>query len=75
MKSRFDDEIMLVSGFMGAAGTDATTSVGMSIGAATRIESGYSPMATRSINCGEGMADIRATRLAKTNVLYIMTVV
>lgn len=60
---------------MGAAGIDATMSVAMSIGAATRIESGYSPMATRSINCGEGRAEIRAVRVAKMNVVYIMTVV
>ena len=60
---------------MRPAGIDVTTSVAMSIGAVTRTESGYSSMATRSINCGEGRADTRAVRVAKTNELYIMTVV
>ena len=60
---------------MGAAGTDATTSVTMSIGAVTRTESGYSPMATRSINCGEGSEDVRAARAARTKGVYIMIVV
>ena len=72
--SRFEDEMMLVRGFTGAAGTDATTSVTMSIGAVTRTESGYAPMATRSINCGEGRADVRAARAAKMKGVYIMTV-
>ncbi len=42
--------MMLVSGFMGDAGTDATTSVVISMGAVTRTGSGYFPTATRSIN-------------------------
>ena len=60
---------------MGAAGTGTTTSVTISIGAVTRTESGYSPMATRSINCGEGSADVRAARVARTKIVYIVTVV
>ena len=67
--------MMLVSGYIGTAGIDATTSVAMSIGAVTRTESGYSSMATRSISCGEGSADTRAVRAAKMNEVYIMTVV
>ena len=59
---------------MGAAGTAATMSVIMSIGAVTRTESGYSPMATRSINCGDGSADARTTRAARMKGVYIMTV-
>ena len=66
---------MLVSGFIGAAGTDATTSVTISIGAVTRTELGYSSMATRSISCGEGRADVRAARAEKRKAVYIMTVV
>ncbi len=66
--------MMLVSGFMGDAGTGATTSVVISMGAVTRTESGYFPMATRSINCGEGSADVRAERVTKMNDLYMMTV-
>ena len=75
MRSRFDDEIMLVSGFIGAAGTDATTSLAMSIGAVTRTESGYASIATRSINCGEGWAITRAVRVARINEVHIMTMV
>lgn len=60
---------------MGAAGTVAATSVTMSIGAVTWTESGYFPMATRSINCGEGSADVRAARMARQKGAYIMIVV
>ena len=60
---------------MGDAGTGDTTSVTMSTGAFTRTESGYCPIATRSINCGEGSADVRAARAAKTKVVYIMIVI
>lgn len=60
---------------MGAAGSDATTSLTISMGAVTRTASGYSSMATRSINCGEGSADVRAARAARMKGLYIMTVV
>ena len=65
----------LVSGLMGDAGTGDTMSVTMSTGAFTRTESGYCPIATRSINCGEGSADARAARAATTKGVYIMTVI
>lgn len=60
---------------MGAAATEGTTSSTTSIGAVTRTELGYSSMATRSINCGEGSADVRAARAARMKELYIMTVI
>lgn len=60
---------------MGAAATDATTSSTTSIGGVTRTELGYSSMATRSINCGEGSADVRAARAARMKRVCIMRVV
>ena len=74
LKSRFEDEMMLVRGFMGAAGTDTATSSRISIGAVTRTESGYCPIATRSINCGEGSADDRAVIAMRIEGMYIMKV-
>ena len=64
---------MLVSGLMGAAGTDPTTSVTTSTGGVTRTASGYCLMAARSIFCGDGRADVRATRVARMNEVCIMT--
>ena len=60
---------------MGDAGTGDTTSVIISTGAFTRTESGYCPIATRSISCGEGSADVRAARAATTKRVYIMSVI
>lgn len=64
---------MLVSGVMGAAGTGPTTSFTTSTGGVTRTASGYCLTAARSIPCGDGRADVRATRVARMNEVCIIT--
>ena len=57
---------------MGAAGTGTTTSETTPTGAVTRTESGYCPMATRSINCGEGSADVKVATAARIKRVYMV---
>ena len=60
---------------MGAAGADTATSVTLSMGAVIRTGLGEFPIATKSIDCGEGSAEVRAARAARMTGVDMVTVV